>query len=70
MHGDEGVPVTTEPQVLRNTHSGGIALDQATGDVYLVDKDNARQGESRVLVFRAVGRLTGELRIREAIRFC
>ena len=54
VQGGGGEPVTTNPDLIRSANRSGIAIDQATGDVYVVDHNLAVQSEGRVMVFRPV----------------
>ena len=53
--GGEGEPVTDHPQLIRSVSPGGIAFDQVSGDVYVVDTDRVAPEEGRVMVFKPGG---------------
>jgi hypothetical protein len=57
--GGQGKPVSEEPQLIRTASRSGIALDQATGEVFVVDHNNTIPSEGRVMVFMPSGKYEG-----------
>jgi DNA-binding beta-propeller fold protein YncE len=52
VRGGLNQPVSKEPELIRSPSKAGIAVDDATGDVYLVDRNDNTPTESRVMVFK------------------
>jgi hypothetical protein len=50
--GGQGQPISEKPELIRTPSKSGIAVDDATGDAFVVDHDNDIPEEGRVMVFK------------------